>query len=59
MEKKTNLTALRLLLWGAVLIALIGAALALVRPAQPTAYADAVYVWKEAGRDVQRAFGKI
>lgn len=46
MEKKPNLTALRLLLWGAVLIALIGAALALVRPAQPTAYADAVYVWK-------------
>ncbi len=46
MEKKPNLTALRLLLWGAVLVALIGAALALARPAQPTAYADAVYVWK-------------
>ena len=50
MEKKPNLTVLRLLLWGAVLIALMGAALVLTRPSQPTAYADAVYVWK-GGRD--------
>lgn len=47
MERKHKLDGLRPLLWGAVLIALIAAAMALLRPAQPAAYADAVYVIAE------------